>query len=104
VALQGDGRIVVAGTMDREPINEQKYFSIARFTDAGAFDATFGIGGLAYGDMSTQQPNVLTDFPAAMVISGSGIIIGGSTVTGTNEHRFTAMKARIDPLFADGFD
>jgi hypothetical protein len=54
--------------------------------------------------MSTQQPNVLTDFPAAMVISGSGIIIGGSTVTGTNEHRFTAMKARIDLLFADGFD
>jgi len=104
VALQGDGRIVVAGTMDREPINEQKYFAIARFTDAGAFDATFGIGGLAYGDMSTQQPNVLTDFPAAMVISGGGIIIGGSTVTGTNEHRFTAMKARIDPLFADGFD
>ena len=104
VALQGDGRIVVAGTMDREPVNQQKYFAIARFTDLGAFDTTFGIGGQAYGDMSTQEPSVLTDFPAAMVISGGGIIIGGSTVVGTNEHRFTAMKARIDFLFADGFE
>jgi hypothetical protein len=103
VALQSDNRIVVAGTMDRESFAGNKYFAIARFTDAGAFDSNYGGGGQAYGDMSTQAPNVVSDLPTAMVISGGGIIVGGATYTST-EMRFTATKSRIDLLFAADFE
>ena len=102
VALQSDNRIVVAGTMDR-PVTYDKYFALARFTDNGAFDSSFGNGGQSYGDMSTQAPNVKTDFPNSLVIVPGGIVIGGTT--GANgEDRFVATKVQIDLLFAADFE
>jgi uncharacterized delta-60 repeat protein len=102
VALQSDNRIVVAGTMDR-PETYDKYFALARFTEYGAFDSSFGNGGQSYGDMSTQAPNVQTDFPHSLVIVPGGIVVGGTT--GANgENRFTATKVQIDLLFAADFE
>jgi uncharacterized delta-60 repeat protein len=103
IAMQSDNKIVVAGTSDREPTHSNKYFSIARFTEAGAFDSTFGIGGQSYGDMSTQAPNALDDRPRAMLIQNGGIIVGGSTYT-ISAGRFSAAKARIDLLLASDFE
>jgi len=101
VAALADGRLVA--TSDREPTHSNKYFSIARFTEAGAFDSTFGIGGQSYGDMSTQAPNALDDRPRAMLIQNGGIIVGGSTYT-ISAGRFSAAKARIDLLLASDFE
>ena len=102
VALQSDNRIVVAGTMDR-PETYNKYFALARFTDDGAFDSSFGNGGQSYGDMSTQAPNVISDYPNSLVIVPGGIVIGGAT-SANGEDRFTATKVQIDLLFAADFD
>jgi len=103
VALQSDNRIVVAGTMDR-PATYNKYFALARFTDYGAFDSSFGNGGQSYGDMSTQAPNVQTDLPHSLVIVPGGIVVGGTTTGANGEDRFTATKVQIDLLFAADFE
>jgi uncharacterized delta-60 repeat protein len=91
VALQADGRIVVAG-------------AIARFLDDGNFDYSYGGGGQSYGDMSTQAPNVISDYPSSMVIAGGGIVVAGATQVNSYEIGFSAAKARIDPLFAADFE
>jgi uncharacterized delta-60 repeat protein len=103
VALQADARIVVAGSMNRSG-GSGYYFAIARFLDNGAFDPTYGGGGQSYGDMSTQAPHVLSDYPSSMVISAGGIVVGGATQVDTSETRFSVTKARIDPLFAADFE
>jgi len=102
VALQADGRIVVAGTMARP--SEGYYFAISRFLDDGNFDYSFGGGGQSYGDMSTQAPNVMSDYPSSMVIAGGGIVVAGATQLKSSELGFSVAKARIDLLFAADFD
>jgi hypothetical protein len=102
VAVQNDGRIVAAGTMDRPSNTFDKYFALARFTDTGAFDSSYGIGGQSYGDMS-PQPDSINDLPKSMVIVPGGVVIGGTTVAGS-EIRFSATKVFIDPLFASDFE
>lgn len=105
VALQSDNRIVVAGSMDRVDVPGGKYFAIARFADDGTFDPTFGGGGQSYGDMSSEAPNVISDYPASVVIVPGGIVVGGFTqIQITGELRFTAAKEKIDLLFADDFE
>lgn len=102
VALQADGRIVVAGTMARP--GQGYYFAIARFLDDGNFDYSYGGGGQSYGDMSTQEPNVKSDYPSSMVIAGGGIVVAGATQLMSYETGFSVAKARIDPLFAGDFE
>jgi uncharacterized delta-60 repeat protein len=102
VGVQSDGRIVVVGTFDRA-VTYTKYFSTSRFTDAGEFDSSYGIGGQSYGDMS-PQPDSEDDLPRAMVIVPGGIVIGGSTTIVGGEKHFSATKVSIDPLFASGFE
>jgi uncharacterized delta-60 repeat protein len=102
VALQSDGRIVVAGSGPRDNVN--KYLAIARFMDDGSFDSSFGDQfGYMGGEMSSAA-NVLTDSPRAMVIVPGGIVVGGSTTVSGGEIRFSAAKVRIDLLYADGFE
>lgn len=103
VKLQSDNRIVVAGRMDRPSDAFQAYFAIARFNEEGTFDSTWGNGGQSYGDMSTQAPNVIGDYPRTMLISDGGIIIGGDTIT-HGERRFSPVKARTDLLLASDFE
>lgn len=102
VAVQNDGRIVAVGTMDRSTLID-KYFAVARFTDSGAFDPSYGIAGQSYGDMS-PQPDPTGDQPKSMVIVPGGIVIGGFTTVTGGESRFSATKVRIDPLFASDFE
>jgi uncharacterized delta-60 repeat protein len=104
VALQSDNRIVVAGSVDR-PDTFYTYFGLARFNPDGLFDYSFGGSGQAYGDMSTQAPNVQTDTVNSLVLVGGGILVGSSTTTNVgNETRFVAVKARIDLLLAADFE
>lgn len=103
VALQSDNRIVVAGTMDR-PGGSGYYFALSRFFDNGAFDPTFGGGGQSYGDMSSQAPNVTSDFPESLVMVPGGMAVAGYTGVTSNESRFSATRVRIDLLLAADFE
>ncbi|HZX92122.1 MAG TPA: hypothetical protein VFE67_15920 [Rudaea sp.] len=102
VGLQNDGRILVAGTMDRADLYD-KYFAMSRFTDDGNFDYSFGIEGQSYGDM-TYEANATGDSPEAMVIVPGGAVIAGATAVNNSENRFSATKVMLDPLFASDFE
>lgn len=100
VALQGDGRIVVAGRIGRP--TGGFYFAMSRFIESGAFDPTWVGGGQSYGDMSTQA-NVVTDNPQSLLIVPGRVIVGGSTSV-SGEIRFVATGMQIDLLFAGDFE
>ena len=102
VALQRDGRIVVAGTMDRAA-GTAKYFAMARFWENGAFDPSWGGGGQSYGDMS-NRPDPMSDYPNSMVIVPGGIVLGGTTHASGGVEGFSATKVQIDLLFGSDFD
>jgi len=107
VALQSDHRIVVAGTMGREPIigsNYNYYFAMARLMDDGTLDDSWGIGGQSYGDMSTQGATATTDELRSMVLVPGGTLVGGYTQVNSGELRFSVTKMQVDLLFANDFE
>jgi uncharacterized delta-60 repeat protein len=70
VALQADGRIVVAGTGRNGAADTD--FAVARFNTDGSFDTTFGSGGYAFTDVSgTGEDDVARD----LVIQPDGKIV-----------------------------
>jgi uncharacterized delta-60 repeat protein len=103
VALQRDGRIVVAGTVDRTEA-DLKYFGLARFNNDGSFDNNFGGSGQSYADLSPEGASAVTDTVSSVVIVPGGIIVAGHTEIQGGEVRFTAAKEMIDLLFANGFE
>lgn len=73
LALQPDGRIVVAGVS----AGPTTAFSVARFNADGSRDVTFGANGL----VTTQFPNSSNDQANAVAIQPDGkIVVAGSTI------------------------
>jgi uncharacterized delta-60 repeat protein len=74
VAVQSDGRIVVAGATD--PTFTQSYdFALARYTTTGALDTNFGTGGLVITNFGAAD----TAFSVAIQSDGN-IVAGGVTI------------------------
>src|SRR5207245_295070 len=74
IALQADGKILVAGTTAVTPAASDTTFALARYNPDLSLDASFGTGGL-----------VTTDF-ASGVDDASGVVVqtdGKIVVTGT---------------------
>lgn len=70
VALQSDGRIVVAG---RSNTQTNSNFAITRYTSAGVLDSSFGNGGIVEVDFFG-----FTDIAESVAIMGDGrIVVGG---------------------------
>jgi uncharacterized delta-60 repeat protein len=86
VALDADGRILVAGSAAPGASSD---FLVARFTSAGALDASFGDGGVVTIDFSSR-----TDVARALAPLPDGriLVVGEST---TNDSGFFAL-ARLD--------
>jgi len=74
VALQADGKIVVAGTSyDGEQLYDD--FALARYNTDGSLDNTFGIGGLVTTDFGNSD-----DYGLSVAIKTNGkIVVGGSS-------------------------
>ncbi|HZU39167.1 MAG TPA: hypothetical protein VFA18_24790 [Gemmataceae bacterium] len=72
MALQGDGRIVIAGT-ESDPATGSTQFVTARFNTNGTLDSTFGTGGVVTTAVGSD------DSGGGVTIDGSGRIL----VTGT---------------------
>jgi uncharacterized delta-60 repeat protein len=93
VALQADGKIVVAGTVSGE-------FALARYNTDGSLDATFGSGGRAFTQFS--QPAVA----AGIVLQPDGrIIVAGSSAGAVSSGFALArykMDGGLDPTFGSG--
>jgi uncharacterized delta-60 repeat protein len=101
MALQADGKIVVAGdsTTAASPFNQD--FAVVRYNSDGSLDTTFGTGGI-----------VLTDFGAqffegafSVAIDSAGrIVAGGGTFNGATQRDFAVARYNPDGTLDTTFD
>lgn len=103
IAVQSDGKIVVAG---KASINYKDDFAIVRYNANGSLDQTFGAGGVVRTDISG-----LSDEAGGVVIQPDGkIVVGGTTVLGFNNSEADSAFALVrynangslDPTFGNG--
>jgi uncharacterized delta-60 repeat protein len=86
VALQADGKIVVAGSNDVSP--KGKSFALVRYNADGSLDATFGTGGKVVTSFGSQS-----DTAYAVVVQPDGrIVAGGHTNTATRGVDFALAR------------
>jgi uncharacterized delta-60 repeat protein len=81
VAIQADGKIVVAGMADDKP-------AVARYTTAGQLDSTFGTGGIKLGGLD------ITADVRGVALTPDGKIEVAGNVFGTRDRDF--LLARYD--------
>jgi uncharacterized delta-60 repeat protein len=80
VAIQPDGRIVVAGAAGPY-VNRRFDFALARYNSNGTLDASFGTGGKAMTDFAG-----FNDLPSSIALQGDGkIVVVGQTAVGEND-------------------
>ena len=97
IALQGDGKIVAAGSA------ANSFFALARYNPDGSLDATFGMGGkvtMAVGYYAGDPAN-------AVVLQRDGkIVAGGYAFNGDNVSNFALARynpdGRLDTTFGTG--
>jgi uncharacterized delta-60 repeat protein len=95
VALQPDGRILVAGY---SVIGGAYGFSMARLNADGSLDTTFGTGGLVTTDVN---PMTFDYCQRILVLAGGKILAAGSSNSDFALVRYTANGA-LDPTFGTG--
>ena len=100
VALQSDGKIVVAGYSYN---GSDEDFALARYTPTGALDATFGSGGLVTTDFGHGNDRV---YAAALQSDGKIVVAGlGNSQEGNKDFalaRYTATGALDATFGSDG--
>ena len=97
LALDGSGKIVVAG---QSIVGTSNQFVVARYTAAGALDASFGSGGFTLTDIGAGS-----DAANAVVIDAAGkIVVGGRANNGVDRDfaiaRFNA-NGSLDATFGN---
>ena len=94
VALEGDGKILVAGyTRDLATVSGD--FALARYNKDGSLDTTFGTGGVVTASFGAQIVGDTLDVATSIAIDGAGrIVLGGYTGD--------RVTAEADGIFANG--
>lgn len=111
VALQPDGKIVVAGGSYQGNSNYESEFTLARYNPDGSLDTSFGAGGIT----NTPIPEVVgppgsgAQAVAVAVLPGGEILVGGWSEWGGSvapSASFDLIKyeenGQPDPAFGDG--
>jgi uncharacterized delta-60 repeat protein len=103
VALQPDGKILVAGsTSEYNPLTgTTNYFALARYNSDGTLDSTFGNGGLAVATLSGSIADQVTGL--ALMGNGQIVVCGSVNLTGNDEFAAARFNANgtLDTLFGD---
>lgn len=88
LALQPDGKLLVVGTADAGVNNSD--LILARYTAAGALDATFGTGGIASLDFGASG---FDEGGAVVVLPDGKIVVAGSAdVNGSGDYDFGVAR------------
>jgi uncharacterized delta-60 repeat protein len=98
VAVQPDGKIVVAGTVDSNPSE----FALARYNRDGSLDSSFGTGGEVMTGFGANQP---ADATAVAIGPNSTIIVAGTVGSAGNQEFALARylpSGALDPSFGTG--
>jgi uncharacterized delta-60 repeat protein len=94
LALQADGKIVVAGEADFSEYD----IMVARFDPDGSLDTGFGEGGTVFTDIG------LDDFGESVVLQADGkVLVGGSAEIGENFEDFALVRYDADGALDAGF-
>jgi uncharacterized delta-60 repeat protein len=105
VAIQADGRIVLAGETQRDGAHPA--FAVVRYTSTGAIDAGFGTDGrqvFDFGGGGTRGPEAAA---AAIGIDSAGRLVVGGRASGATNFSTDFAVARLDPVtgaFDNTFD
>lgn len=117
VALQSDGKIVVAGTVDRHnpDMTVNVDFALARFNVDGSIDEAFGSGGVVttdFGSNSDYARDVVIQTDGKIVVAGEVLNIAGNTnmdfafarfnADGSPDNGFGTGGKAIAPLSTSG--
>ncbi len=88
VAIQGDGKIVAAGSS----LNGSSFaFALARYTTDGSLDSTFGIDGTTRNTINGG--NGTDDDAASVALQSDGkIVVAGSSVDASNNDAFAVAR------------
>lgn len=102
LAIQGDGKIVVAGSIGLYQTDPDSSVALARYQPDGTPDPTFGSGGKVVTDLATGADAVAT---LAVQLDGKIVITGTIGFGGTDADfilaRYTA-DGSLDPAFGSG--
>src|SRR5207244_5450652 len=96
VAIQPDGRIVIAGGTSTL---RHSYLAVARLTDGGQLDPTFSGDGRAY----TRFDGDASGSAIAMQPNGKILVAGSSERYGSFRTRFAAARFNADGTLDTGF-
>ncbi len=88
VAVQADGKIVVAGTTD----NGTREFAVVRYAANGSLDASFGTGGVVTTTMGAGQ----ADVAGIRVLADGKIAVAGSASDGLGKRNFALTRYNPD--------
>jgi len=103
VAIQPDGKIVVAGYTTAIPnlnnfANDPANFALARYTPTGTLDSGFGSGGIVITDFGED------DSGNSVAIQSDGkIVVAGSTASGPNPINFALARYTPTGILDSGF-
>jgi uncharacterized delta-60 repeat protein len=100
VALQRDGKILVAGATGVVPPNSGS-FALARYNTDGSLDKTFGSGGEVTTSFASQGPNAMAIATSIVIDSAGRIVLGGTTFHEFALTRYTA-NGSLDKSFGTG--
>jgi uncharacterized delta-60 repeat protein len=104
IAIQDDGRIVVAGTGGIRSSGSNSQFAVAAFTEEGSLDVTFSDDGKTLFNLSSEG-----DFGAAVAIQPTGeIVVAGTSFLGSTvdpDSRLSVVRflsdGSLDSSFSD---
>jgi uncharacterized delta-60 repeat protein len=103
VAIQADGKIVVAGTSDIGSAQGSR-FAVARLNEDGSLDGSFGSGGIVTFAVP-EAVDTLDDRAGAVAIQADGkiVVAGTSDIGGIQGSRFTLVRLNDDGGPDDSF-
>lgn len=97
VAIQPDGKIIVAGSVDVAP--KGKSFAVVRYNADGSLDASFGTGGKVITSFGSQS-----DEAFAVVVQADGkIVLGGHYLSATQGLDFALARYEANGTLDFGF-
>jgi uncharacterized delta-60 repeat protein len=102
LALQSDGKILVAGSASRSASADS--FAVVRLTEDGDIDTTFGTDGVRIGTFAPGSG--FDDSATTMALGGGGLYVAGRGASGTGAGLldFGVARLKLDLIFADGFE
>jgi uncharacterized delta-60 repeat protein len=100
LALQSDGKIVVAGQV-YNPATGNDDFSVARYTTSGSLDDTFGANGLQTTDFGSANDNATG---VAIQSDGKIVLVGGVYDPGTDNADFGLARYNTNGSPDNTFD